>query len=117
MMSMATGTTISQHMMIAATGMVPSHTPRTHTPPSGTLNGRVSSGRVERSQMRLRHTIEKATPVPRLDRKSTRLNSSHSQISYAVFCLKKKKRKQNKTYTNREQQQRHKLQCHLVILQ
>src|SRR2546430_6839176 len=26
-----------------------------------------------------------------LDRKSTRLNSSHSQISYAVFCLKKKK--------------------------
>src|SRR2546427_6664661 len=28
------------------------------------------------------------------DRKSTRLNSSHSQISYAVFCLKKKKRKE-----------------------
>src|SRR2546430_12296954 len=30
-------------------------------------------------------------PHPPLDRKSTRLNSSHSQISYAVFCLKKKK--------------------------
>src|SRR2546427_4944685 len=30
------------------------------------------------------------------DRKSTRLNSSHSQISYAVFCLKKKKKKENK---------------------
>src|SRR2546427_8050905 len=29
----------------------------------------------------------------RRDRKSTRLNSSHSQISYAVFCLKKKKNK------------------------
>src|SRR2546430_5846409 len=29
---------------------------------------------------------------PLRDRKSTRLNSSHSQISYAVFCLKKKKR-------------------------
>src|SRR2546430_6369160 len=29
------------------------------------------------------------------DRKSTRLNSSHSQISYAVFCLKKKKKKIN----------------------
>src|SRR2546430_3695986 len=28
--------------------------------------------------------------APALDRKSTRLNSSHSQISYAVFCLKKK---------------------------
>src|SRR2546430_11967422 len=32
------------------------------------------------------------------DRKSTRLNSSHSQISYAVFCLKKKKKK----YTNNQ---------------
>src|SRR2546427_2651833 len=30
------------------------------------------------------------------DRKSTRLNSSHSQISYAVFCLKKKKNKHKK---------------------
>src|SRR2546430_9654359 len=30
-----------------------------------------------------------------LDRKSTRLNSSHSQISYAVFCLKKKKKHNN----------------------
>src|SRR2546430_5542996 len=30
-------------------------------------------------------------PLERGDRKSTRLNSSHSQISYAVFCLKKKK--------------------------
>src|SRR2546427_8103627 len=36
------------------------------------------------------------------DRKSTRLNSSHSQISYAVFCLKKKKKKiqgQHATHT------------------
>src|SRR5256886_11884260 len=32
-----------------------------------------------------------AAPDTSLDRKSTRLNSSHSQISYAVFCLKKKK--------------------------
>src|SRR2546427_5714592 len=30
-----------------------------------------------------------------VDRKSTRLNSSHSQISYAVFCLKKKKKETN----------------------
>src|SRR5688572_31304635 len=37
--------------------------------------------------------------VPAVDRKSTRLNSSHSQISYAVFCLKKKKIKIN-TYTD-----------------
>src|SRR5690349_23779524 len=32
-----------------------------------------------------------------LDRKSTRLNSSHVEISYAVFCLKKKKKKISKT--------------------
>src|SRR2546427_5184125 len=37
------------------------------------------------------------TMITAVDRKSTRLNSSHSQISYAVFCLKKKKKK---TYTN-----------------
>src|SRR2546427_11666324 len=35
---------------------------------------------------------DRESPVQR-DRKSTRLNSSHSQISYAVFCLKKKKKK------------------------
>src|SRR2546430_11395450 len=44
---------------------------------------------------RLDVTVEKAVGfgLRRLpeDRKSTRLNSSHSQISYAVFCLKKKK--------------------------
>src|SRR5256886_11318104 len=34
--------------------------------------------------------LERLRPSRR-DRKSTRLNSSHSQISYAVFCLKKKK--------------------------
>src|SRR2546430_3862639 len=37
-----------------------------------------------------------ATPME-LDRKSTRLNSSHSQISYAVFCLKKKMDVRTKT--------------------
>src|SRR5690606_40443489 len=33
------------------------------------------------------------------DRKSTRLNSSHVKISYAVFCLKKKKKRQKSLYT------------------
>src|SRR3712207_8354275 len=38
---------------------------------------------------------ELATPdEPPIDRKSTRLNSSHANISYAVFCLKKKKHSQ-----------------------
>src|SRR3712207_7900910 len=36
---------------------------------------------------------------PQRDRKSTRLNSSHANISYAVFCLKKKKRKYNEHRT------------------
>src|SRR3712207_7800229 len=35
----------------------------------------------------------------RSDRKSTRLNSSHANISYAVFCLKKKKAKQHSNFT------------------
>src|SRR5947207_8986306 len=34
-----------------------------------------------------------------IDRKSTRLNSSHTVISYAVFCLKKKKKKNKKKHT------------------
>src|SRR2546422_6040100 len=37
-----------------------------------------------------------AVTLQPLDRKSTRLNSSHGYISYAVFCLKKKKKKQDK---------------------
>src|SRR3712207_7557212 len=39
-------------------------------------------------------------PPPARDRKSTRLNSSHANISYAVFCLKKKKKKYNKSTFN-----------------
>src|SRR2546427_8815783 len=39
-----------------------------------------------------RPEVEQVVPLAHApDRKSTRLNSSHSQISYAVFCLKKKK--------------------------
>src|SRR5260221_9639222 len=36
--------------------------------------------------------VERSGESARLDRKSTRLNSSHTVISYAVFCLKKKKK-------------------------
>src|SRR5206468_7947531 len=39
-------------------------------------------------------TVQVAVGRGHPDRKSTRLNSSHDQISYAVFCLKKKKKKQ-----------------------
>src|SRR2546427_8519271 len=46
-----------------------------------------------KSLLERRDVVIEAT-VSAIDRKSTRLNSSHSQISYAVFCLKKKKKKQ-----------------------
>src|SRR5438094_6627414 len=39
-----------------------------------------------------------------VDRKSTRLNSSHRTISYAVFCLKKKKKKSNEPLMKTKQQ-------------
>src|SRR5688572_30856641 len=50
----------------------------------------VSKAAVDSAEDRCR---DRDRPGRREDRKSTRLNSSHSQISYAVFCLKKKKTK------------------------
>src|SRR3712207_6896365 len=48
-------------------------------------------GHVERRDAADRRHAERLEPEHRLrDRKSTRLNSSHANISYAVFCLKKK---------------------------
>src|SRR5438105_7400465 len=47
----------------------------------------------ERDQQQAERNVEPEDP---LDRKSTRLNSSHEWISYAVFCLKKKKKKLKK---------------------
>src|SRR5579872_5880091 len=44
----------------------------------------------------------------RIDRKSTRLNSSHVRISYAVFCLKKKKKKKNNNPEYKKTKQNHK---------
>src|SRR3712207_9307124 len=43
-------------------------------------------------RLRLLSRRQAVLSLPRPDRKSTRLNSSHANISYAVFCLKKKKR-------------------------
>src|SRR5207244_13299113 len=45
--------------------------------------------------------LRKALHFARLDRKSTRLNSSHQIISYAVFCLKKKKDRPDRTVSQR----------------
>src|SRR5207302_2551215 len=55
--------------------------------PGGNGFGQIGVG--ERHQARLNADLAKAVA----DRKSTRLNSSHVKISYAVFCLKKKKKK------------------------
>src|SRR2546421_5997807 len=50
----------------------------------------VLDARLARQHRRARALLPGRRPGHRLDRKSTRLNSSHDQISYAVFCLKKK---------------------------
>src|SRR5690348_17580052 len=55
------------------------------------LKSWVRRGHVEKPKCCIRKDLEQSS-VDR-DRKSTRLNSSHPSISYAVFCLKKKKTK------------------------
>src|SRR3712207_9305873 len=53
---------------------------------------RAAAGRSTRARG-VRHRAPDRRPRAGRDRKSTRLNSSHANISYAVFCLKKKKNK------------------------
>src|SRR2546430_10857067 len=74
------------------------------------LAGRIPNKRpVKAAKPRARTTEPMGTydgtgvALARTDRKSTRLNSSHSQISYAVFCLKKKKK--NTTVYKKKRQQ------------
>src|SRR5260221_1916828 len=45
-------------------------------------------------------TLQHGDDILHRDRKSTRLNSSHTVISYAVFCLKKKNNKLNRDYSS-----------------
>src|SRR5689334_23488426 len=52
---------------------------------------RCAAGAVRISLQRHHQRSHEIRTAPAADRKSTRLNSSHSSISYAVFCLKKKK--------------------------
>src|SRR2546426_5671618 len=54
---------------------------------------KIEGNRLELSESRKREPIAFNLVGALLDRKSTRLNSSHLVISYAVFCLKKKKKK------------------------
>src|SRR5438128_7690958 len=57
------------------------------------LNERLISDRSNSLEKRLRTDDIGVHNTSQIDRKSTRLNSSHGSISYAVFCLKKKKKK------------------------
>src|SRR5207248_6061785 len=64
-------------------------------PSSGALAALVANGIATAAAFTLFFMVLDRIGPTRTDRKSTRLNSSHRTISYAVFCLKKKK---NKTY-------------------
>src|SRR2546421_9452104 len=72
--------------------------PVPHAPPyslPGVQNSHPRPPRLTTSCSRGKSVWTNKRPLPsskvKLDRKSTRLNSSHDQISYAVFCLKKKR--------------------------
>src|SRR5437667_6316850 len=77
------------------------HLPSLKTPALFVHGTRDPFGSIEEMQSALKLIPAKTKLLPvnnaghelRLDRKSTRLNSSHITISYAVFCLKKKKKK------------------------
>src|SRR5256885_9510701 len=70
------------------------------------VDGRGGCGRIghDRARTRRRRDLRRhgvaAEPARRRDRKSTRLNSSHLVISYAVFCLKKKKNTTQRSYVS-----------------
>src|SRR5438034_5500417 len=74
-----------------------------------------SSRRKHAGRVRIRETLDKRKAfcdlggrrkARRGDRKSTRLNSSHTVISYAVFCLKKKKKKKKEIHERKSQKER-----------
>src|SRR5688572_31200781 len=80
-------TTLFRSLVVGCDRRPLSRQPRAHPDVAGcplAATGRHRRGRAPRRDPR---------PAVAGDRKSTRLNSSHSQISYAVFCLKKKKKK------------------------
>src|SRR5437879_11584597 len=82
--------------------MIPRPPRSTLFPYTTLFRSRRRGGELSAYPLRLQpHFLEEAV-ASRLDRKSTRLNSSHRCISYAVFCLKKKKKK-NKKIRNKKQ--------------
>src|SRR3712207_8257876 len=83
--------TLFPYTTLFRSGEVPSEIPSIHLTRADHRPLRTAVGRV-RGQLRFeRDGGPRTEPVSVRDRKSTRLNSSHANISYAVFCLKKKK--------------------------
>src|SRR5438270_10224050 len=83
-------TTLFPYTTLFRSGRRTSPTATARTRASGSRRSRCPPGApAEEREIHHREPVVVASP----DRKSTRLNSSHSQISYAVFCLKKKKKK------------------------
>src|SRR5438874_7259621 len=82
-------------------------------PPRSTLFPYTTLFRSRQAGQLCRAHLEQPDQVPvrrrslsgQRDRKSTRLNSSHVEISYAVFCLKKKKTRKAQARTDNEQRQ------------
>src|SRR5689334_24786777 len=77
---------------------MPAQSNGTESVSTGSADGAAPARHPRKGQMTRAAIIEQALSIARReglegDRKSTRLNSSHSSISYAVFCLKKKKTK------------------------
>src|SRR5207302_2274483 len=93
--------------LAAKAGMSPRNFARVFLKDTGTTPARfVECLRVEAARRRLEESHDKLEKVANDcgDRKSTRLNSSHVKISYAVFCLKKKKQ-QKQVGTGRQEGQ------------
>src|SRR5207245_4039179 len=87
--------------LLAPAGVLPIRPKATAIQVSAKVNSatRPSAASQARGLVVGRKPASRATPMTRamlIDRKSTRLNSSHGSISYAVFCLKKKKKKQKR---------------------
>src|SRR2546422_5242276 len=76
----------------------------------------VEGHRLQRRDLQLPRAAAWADRAGTRDRKSTRLNSSHGYISYAVFCLKKKKKKNTHTSITTVKIRRHRIprkQCRM----
>src|SRR5438034_8402412 len=67
------------------------------------LDELLMASKVARDTARFLSFVPDTWTVGIVDRKSTRLNSSHTVISYAVFCLKKKKKKKKRKITQTTQ--------------